>query len=385
MGVIGKFLRSWRALRRFRKLPRDKKNIVFYSEGGAYLKYLGGIMTELAGKGGHGLCYVTSDPADPMLETAPVGIDVFYIGTGGALITFFQTLGADVLVMSMPDLENFHVKRSVNPVRYVYIHHSLVSSHMIYRTGAFNHFDVIFCAGPHHAEETRQWEQAHELSPKQLVEHGYAPLDELMKLKPDDYTAPVSGDGLNVLIAPSWGPEGLLEIHGEKIVSVLLDAGHTVTVRPHPRTGQLWPQVISSLKKTFSGNPAFSLEVSVPFYDSLLAADVMVSDWSGAALEFAFGLERPVLFVDVPRKVNNPDYKTIAAIPIEVGIREKIGAVLADDDIDAAPDALENLMANRDETAKRICAAREGAVFNIGQSAITATAVLDEMAKAVRP
>ena len=61
----------------------------------------------------------------------------------------------------------------------------------------------------------------------------------------------------------------------------------------------------------------------------------MVSDWSGAALEYAFGLERPVLFVDVARKVNNPDYEALGIEPFEVGIRERIGRVVAPDDLAA--------------------------------------------------
>ena len=32
----------------------------------------------------------------------------------------------------------------------------------------------------------------------------------------------------------------------------------------------------------------------------------MVSDWSGAALEYSFGLKKPVIFLDLPKKVNNP-------------------------------------------------------------------------------
>ncbi len=52
----------------------------------------------------------------------------------------------------------------------------------------------------------------------------------------------------------------------------------------------------------------FQLETNIATNDSFCAADLMISDWSGAALEFAFATERPGLFVDVPRKVNNPDY-----------------------------------------------------------------------------
>ena len=59
----------------------------------------------------------------------------------------------------------------------------------------------------------------------------------------------------------------------------------------------------------------------------MTAADLMISDWSGAALEYAFGIERPVLFLDVARKINNPRYVDLGIEPIEARMREQIGAV----------------------------------------------------------
>ena len=52
-----------------------------------------------------------------------------------------------------------------------------------------------------------------------------------------------------------------------------------------------------------------------------------MSDWSGVAFEYALGLKKPVIFVDVPRKVNNQKYKEIQIDPIEVIIREHMGVV----------------------------------------------------------
>ena len=40
-------------------------------------------------------------------------------------------------------------------------------------------------------------------------------------------------------------------------------------------------------------------------------ADLMISDWSGVAFEFAFGLEKPVIFIDLPKKINNSDFNYI--------------------------------------------------------------------------
>ncbi len=73
----------------------------------------------------------------------------------------------------------------------------------------------------------------------------------------------------------------------------------------------------------------FIYEEDVAGQDSLHNSDVMISDWSGAALDYAFGLNKPVIFVDVPRKVNNPDYKELDIEPFEAQIREKIGTIVS--------------------------------------------------------
>lgn len=53
----------------------------------------------------------------------------------------------------------------------------------------------------------------------------------------------------------------------------------------------------------------------------------MITDWSGAALEYSFGLNKPVIFLDLPKKINNPFYEEINIIPLEVSIRNEIGIV----------------------------------------------------------
>jgi len=76
------------------------------------------------------------------------------------------------------------------------------------------------------------------------------------------------------------------------------------------------------------------LEVNVDGQNSLHESDVMICDWSGAALDYAFGLGKPVIFVDVPRKVNNPEYEAIGIDPFEVSIRDEIGAIVSADNLD---------------------------------------------------
>ena len=234
------------------------------------------------------------------------------------------------MVMTMPDLDNFQVKRSRHNVHYVYVQHSLVSLHMVYRHGAFDHYDTICAAGPHHVEEIRTIETKYNLPPKNVVELGYPRLDSLIETaKKYQETQPIEKKThKTILIAPSWGPGGVIESGlGKTLVEQLLNLGHEVVLRPHPQTIKFAKAKIDEVRSQHKDNLRFAFEGSVAGQESLHQSDIMVSDWSGAALEYAFALNKPVIFCDVPRKVNNPNYHDIEIEPLEVSIREEIGVI----------------------------------------------------------
>jgi len=88
----------------------------------------------------------------------------------------------------------------------------MVSSHMIYRAGAFDHFDSILCVGPHHIDEIRAWEKLNGLPAKRLHQHGYAPLDPSWDSLADD-PLPRRITGSSMYCWPSWD-ECILERRG---------------------------------------------------------------------------------------------------------------------------------------------------------------------------
>lgn len=103
--------------------------------------------------------------------------------------------------------------------------------------------------------------------------------------------------------------------------------------------------------------------------DSLFESDLLICDWSGMAIEYALGLERPVLFIDVPRRIRNPAYRELGIEPFEVFIREEVGAVLAPDRLAELPERIGQLLREPEGFRTRIRALREKWVFNIGRSA----------------
>jgi YidC/Oxa1 family membrane protein insertase len=325
---------------------------------------------------GQAVSYVSSSPTDPGLEIQHPCLSSFVIGDGHVRTLFFNTLEAGLLLMTMPDLDRFHIKRSQGTRQYVYLHHSLVSCHMIYREGAFDHFDTVLCAGPHHVAELRALEAQRGTRPKQLLAHGYGRLDGLLAVARQ---ANVRPNPHQVLVAPSWGPDGLLERHADALLAALASSSWEVVVRPHPQTLRLAPQAIDRVRHWCRSSPRIRLDDDIAGQASLLASAVMISDWSGAALEFALGLERPVLFFDTPRKVNNPQHGEIDIEPIEVRARASLGRVIGLKEIDGLESILEEMWRALVSAPPAAAVFRSEAVFNIGCSAAVAADCLQRL------
>jgi len=372
---IANFFQSLRDAKRFFSTTADQRQLVFYSEGKIYLPFLQPVIEELNRSDCPPVSYLTSDSTDPLLLSPPSHVTSYFISDGLARIIVLNHMSASVVVMTMPDLNSFHIKRSPSVSCYAYIFHTIVSTHMIYRPGAFDHFDVILCAGPHHETEIRAYERAESLPSKRLLKHGYAPLDMIMQKRLDaEHLIKKKKVGpLHVLVAPSWGEYGLLETCGIDVVRPLLDAGYFVTVRPHPRTTALAGNILENLINTFSDNNRFIMDTNTTVADTMFSSDVMISDWSGIAFEYALGLEKPVLFVNGKPKINNPDYKNIAQEPVEISFRNRLGWVINVDELDQIAEACQELLNNRKSFSKEIKNIRSDLVYNLGNSAKAAT------------
>ncbi len=357
-------------MQRFKKLPQAQRSIVFYSEGRNYWVHLAPIIKHLLEDHDRTICYLSSSADDPGLHLDDPRVLPFLIGDGAVRTTLFRTQKSGVVIMTMPDLETYHIKRSAYPAHYIFVHHSAASSHMVYRHDAFTHFDTIFCVGPHHNAETRRAEEVFGLPAKALFNHGYGRLDSIMANAPER-PAGAGGKPFRILIAPSWSGDnglGMLESLGAKVIEPFLAAGHQVTLRPHPLTRRNSPKLMAELVETFSANNRFAYDDDVTSQESLLTSDLMVSDWSGASFDYAFGMVRPVLFIDLPRKVNNPDYQRLEMEPLEVHIRSEIGAVVAPEQLPDAGAVAAELIADGAATRERILASRAKWIYNLGSS-----------------
>ncbi|SVE21175.1 uncharacterized protein METZ01_LOCUS474029, partial [marine metagenome] len=232
------------------------------------------------------------------------------------------------------DLGRFHIKRSDEyPVHYIYLFHSMYSVHSYLRKGAVDNYDTVFCVGPHQVKEIRETERVYGLKEKKLINYGYGRLDTLLQKKISSQAAKPNSRN-SIIIAPSYGDNNLLEKCGIQLIDVLLKSNFRVMLRPHLRTLRDSTELINSIQENFGGNPNFVLERGVITFDSLNNSLCMISDWSGISLEYAFTFERPVISIDVPKKVLNPNSSDIALEPIETSIRNKIGNIVSPNNLE---------------------------------------------------
>ena len=382
------FGKEQKELEKFNQLDLDERSIVFYSESSVLLyPYAEQIIKELEKKD-QKICYVTSSKDDPIFKNENKKIKVFYIGDGSIRSKFFWELKAKVLITTMPDLENYWLKRSiVFPVHYIYLFHTIASTHMVFQKNAFDHFDSIFCVGPYQIQELRATEQLYNLKQKNLVECGSGLIDKLLKSKPlhTQQNLASKNNKKKILIAPSWGKQNLLETVGIDLVKILLDAGYHVTVRPHPMSIKKSSKIIKKIREKFEGNSDFILDTNTSSFEQLFSSYALITDWSGIGFEYAFVCERPVIYVDVPKKAQNKEYDKIQFVPLEVSIRDKIGEIISINNLESMPERIEFLYGHVNEFQNKIKKIRDDTIFNIGESGQAAAGEIIQIINEIAP
>ena len=358
-------LAGWR---KYRKLSADWRNIVMYAESGQdwhfFERLVEALNTDLQKK----VTYVTSDSSDPALNREQELFQAICIPAGFFLTLHFNMQKADVVVLTMMDLDNLQLKKSINPVHYVYLFHSLGSTHMVDHANSYDAYDSLFCAGPHHVGELRKRESLAGLPPRNLFEYGHPRLEDLVELAKEHQPVRTGAGLQTVLIAPTWGEDSIFNRCGEELTVLLLEAGYHVIVRPHYQTLALTPGVIDKLMSRFADHTNFEYQDRMGESDTLLRSDILVSDWSAMAIEYALGLEKPVLFIDLPRRIRNPDWKLLDIEPMEASFRKLAGDIVSPTALDGVPGKIAHLLEVGESFRQKMQELRAEMVFNLGHS-----------------
>ena len=359
-------------LKRFKNIVN--KHVVFYSEKSGFYKYYKDLIAELLRRSNLSIHYITNDPKDVIFEVAKdePRIKPYYVSLKKTA-TLMMLIETDMFVMTTPDLNKYYLKRSFikSDIEYVYVPHDMMSVHMSFREGALDAFDTIFCTGPHVEREVRATEKVYELKEKTLVQFGY-PLADMLETEGQKANAEKQDTGVKeILIAPSWQEDNLLDSCIDGIIEALYADGNHITVRPHPEYAKRFGSALDDLIQRYKDydESKLTFELNFSANKSIYSSDVLITDWSGVATEFCFATKRPAVFVNTKMKCPNPNYTKIDLTPVEISLRNEIGVAIEKDEVHKLPEILQNLSDNAEHYKKVIEDTHQNMIFNHGSAA----------------
>lgn len=370
-----------------RFLKTQDKKIVFYSEKNGFYKYYKNIIEEIIRRTNIVIHYITSDPEDEVFQMESGQFKPYYINEN-RMIVLMMKMETEIMVMTTPDLENFQLKRSYvqKDIEYIYVPHDVNSSNLTFHKNALDHFDTIFTSGPKNKEEIAEREQKFKLPEKNLIEWGSSVIDNMTvsygEMIQEDKGEAAKDGRKTVLIAPSWQADNILDSCVEQMLDELVQTPYQIIVRPHPQYVRHFEARIDALAAKYAAH-GVTFQKDFSSNKTVYMADLLVTDWSSIAFEYAFSTLKPVLFINTPMKVVNPDYQELNTVPIDIELRDKVGISVSPERItEEIVNAVDKLLADEQFSRDSMQKLKEAYIYNNGTSGKAgAKYIIDQLVK----
>ena len=275
---------------------KTKSKIIIYGEDKRYYNVFKPIIEELINLK-IPIIYYSSSEDDPIFEIKNDLIHSEFIGTGNKAYAKLNFIETDICLMTTPNLDVFQLKKSKGVKKYVHIMHA-PSESALYCLYSLDFFDAVLLNGKNQIDDIRELENLRGTKIKELDIIGSTYLDELEKKKEIAEIKSKfknNNDKRTVLIAPSWGINGLLTRFGDKLIDAILENDFYCIIRPHPQSLIAEKELIEKLKTKYKEDKNLEWDFDVDNILSLSRADVMLSDFSGVIFDYAFLFEKPTI------------------------------------------------------------------------------------------
>lgn len=370
-----------------RFLKTQDKKIVFYSEKNGFYKYYKNIIEEIIRRTNIVIHYITSDPEDEVFQMEGEQFKPYYINEN-RMIVLMMKMETEIMVMTTPDLENFQLKRSYvkKDIEYIYVPHDVNSTNMAFRKNALDHFDTIFTSGPKNKAELAEREERYHLPKKNLVEWGSSVIDNMTVayegMERENASSRKQESKKTVMIAPSWQTDNILDSCIEEMLNGLVQTPYHIIVRPHPQYVRHYEARIDALAEKYKMHDiVFQKDFSST--DSVYMSDLLITDWSSISFEYSFSTLKPVLFIDTPMKILNPDYQELETVPIDIELRNKIGISISPETVgEEIVSTVDKLLGETRFSRESMRELKEEYSYNIGTSGkVGAKYIIDQLVK----
>lgn len=353
-----------------KRFNETDKELVVYAESAGYYRYFERYIDYVLENSDITVHYVTSDIHDSVLSVEKPRFEAYFCSQR-SLVSVLMKLNCKLMLMTMPELDIYHYKRSMvcKDIEYIYAHHGQNSFHSSMNKGALDNYDTIFCYSKNHNEEIRAAERIYGLKEKKLVNVGYGLLDTLI----ESFEAASAGEAPGkpqILIAPSWQKDNLLDYCLNPLLEELFALDAKVIIRPHPEYVKRYPARMVEIRDTYKQRIGedFEIHSDITSNSVVYESDIVITDWSSIAQEFSFTTKRPSLFINTPMKVMNPEWEKIGIEPMDVWIRDRIGVSVDPDSLEGAADVVRDMLGSKEKYKGEIESIMAEYMYNLGHA-----------------
>ena len=313
------------------KIDKNKLPIVIFSDHKRYWNVFKPICDEME-KREQKIWYYTASPDDPAIEYGKDKkfVTCEFIGEGNKAFSRLNILNAYIVLSTTPGLNVYQWKRSKTVNHYSHILHSPANI-SLYRMFGTDYYDSLLLSGEPQVKQTRELEKLRNLPEKEIKIVGITYLDE-MKKRLESYTSTSDKkDKTTVLLAPSWGPSGLLTRYGADLLDELVKTGYHIVVRPHPQSFTSEAALIEKLMKQFPENDNFEWNRDNDNFDILSRADIMISDFSGVIFDYLLVFDKPIMYANAGFSKDPYDAWWLDETPWTFEMLPRLGKEITDD------------------------------------------------------
>lgn len=275
-------------------ISQQKIPLAIFSDDKRYWTIFDPICRELD-KRGVDVVYMTASPDDPGLNKPYEHVKGEFIGSGNKAFSKLNFLSATILFSTTPGLDVYQWKRSKNVDYYIHIFHT-AGEVTRYRMFGIDYYDALMIAGAHQERDIREIEEKRQLPNKELVTVGIPFMDEMAARLA--CVGPAPEHPRTVLLAPTWGPSAIFNIHGGKIIEKLLETGYHVIIRPHPQSFASEAELLDKLMKEYPASEQLEWNRDTDNFEVLRRSDILISDFSGVVFDFSLIYDKPVIYTD---------------------------------------------------------------------------------------
>lgn len=334
-------------------VDNSKMPVVIFAEDKRYFSIFEPLLDEFE-KRKFQISYMTCSKDDPTFNNKYQYINAQYIGEGNTAFAKLNLLNAYIVLSSTPGLNVYQWKKSKNVHYYIHILHA-PNEVLLYKMFGLDCYDAVFLSGQYQLDDLRNIEKIRNLKTKDVELIGIPYLD-YKKDKLLNCANNKSKTNKTILLAPTWGENGILKKYGYRLIEKLLNTNYNLIIRPHPQSFISEKELLDNLMSRYSN---IEWNSDSDNFEVLNRADIMISDYSGVIFDYALVFDKPIIYTDVRFDNSQYDAWWVDYTLWSFNILDKLGEKLSEDNFDNIKMIIDDCLNNEKYKLGRDRARRE--------------------------